>query len=586
MSFISNEEINKIRSNTNIVDIIGSYLPLHKKGKDYKCVCPFHDDHSPSMSISEDKQIYKCFACNAAGNVFTFVQNYENVSFAEAVQIVASKIGYNLTGTFQIPTNNKFKDEHKLMELVNMFYQNNLNTSFGLPAKKYLESRGINDQTINDFQIGLSLDSNTSLSDLLVKKGYKEELLEKLGLVNISGGKLYDTFKGRITFPLHDYEGNIIGFSCRIYRGEDEAKYVNTKETYLYKKGDNLFNYHRASTAAKKEHVLIMVEGQLDAIRVYESGIKNVCALMGTALTKEQINLIKKLRSSVILCLDGDKAGSNATIKNGNLLTEQGIKVQVVRLSDYKDPDEYILKKGIDAFKENLKRPIDFIDFKMTSLKDDYDLENSEALATYINKVIEDISKESDPILKEVSINKISKEYNISIDILKDKLNNIKKEEKLAKEIFTPPKKEVKRLDSLDKSIRKVLFYMMNDIKYIRSYQNKLGFFENKIYRNIANEIVYYSEKNKMINVADFISYITKNQELYPIVLEIVDTDESNLSLDEFLKYVKVIDDKSKELQIKKLKEELKKELDMAKKLSIMSRITEIKKGSVLDEKD
>ena len=587
MAIISEQDINNIRSKANIVDIISQYIPLQKKGKDYKCICPFHDDNHPSMSVSFEKQIYKCFSCNAAGNVFTFVKNYESVSFVEAVKIVASKIGYNLTGTIDITPTTMYEKEYEIMELANKYYQNNLNTNKGLNAKKYLIDRGINDSVISDFEIGLSLDDPKSLTDLLVKKGYTEELLNKLGLTNISNDKVYDTFIGRITFPLHDKDGRIIGFSCRIYRGEDEAKYVNTKDTMIYIKGNNLFNYHRAKNDAKKEKNLIIVEGQMDAIRVYSSGIKNVVALMGTALTKEQIKLIKSLRCNVILCLDGDEAGANATLTNGDLLVKENINVQVVRLSDYKDPDEYILNKGVDAFKKVINKPIDYIDFKINSLKNNYNLENSEQLAIYINQVLIDISKEKDPILKEISLNKISDEYKISIDILKDKLNYLEKENDLAQKTFINNNKiESKKLDSLNIAIRKVLYYMMNDIKYVKSYQNKLGYFEEKKYRDLSNEIVYYCNKNKDINVADFISYIENNSELYPLVLEIIETDSSELTMDEFLKYIKVIDLKSSRLEIQKLKKELKDELDINKKVTIVKRITEIKKGSVLDERD
>ena len=588
MAFISNDEINDIRAKANIVDIIGDYLPLQKKGKDYKCVCPFHDDHSPSMSISESKQIYKCFSCNAAGNVFTFVQNYENVSFMEAIKIVADKIGYHLNGTINIPINNKYAKEHEIMNLAEMFFQNNLNTSSGINAKNYLIKRGINEDIIKEFGIGLSPDSNDTLANLLIKKGYDPNLLDNLGLINVSNSKCYDVFSRRISFPLHDQEGNIIGFSCRIYRGEeDTSKYINTKETYLYKKGNTLFNYFRAKQTAKKEKALIIVEGQLDAIRVYASGVKNVVALMGTALTKEQIELIRRLKVKVILCLDADDAGKNATLVNGNLLVNAGVVVQVIRLSDYKDPDEYILNKGIEAYQENIKRPIDFIDFKINTEKESVNINNTEELATYINKVIEDISKETDPILKEITLNKLSKEYNLSMDVLKAKLKSAKQVEEIAQEIFV--KKEAsppKRLSSLDKGIRKVLYYMMNDIKYIKIYQNNLGYFMDKTYRQIANEIVYYSEHNKEINQADFISYISKNEELYKTVLEIIDTEDENLDQNELYKIIKVIDDKNRELQIKRLKEELKEEMDMAKKIAITEKITEIKKGSVIDERN
>ena len=584
MALINSEEINNIRSNTNIVDIISSYIKVEKKGKDYKCVCPFHDDHSPSMSISEQKQIYKCFACGAAGNVFTFVQNYENISFLEAVKVVADKINYHLTGNYTKVESNKYKVEHEIMNLSNMFYQNNLNTSSGVMAKQYLSNRGINDKIIKEFGIGLSLDGENDLYKLLSKKGYSIKQLDDLGLINVIGDKIYDVFRGRITFPINDVEGNVIGYSSRIYRGEDLAKYINTKETYLYVKGNNLFNYFRARGPSKKNGYIILVEGQMDAIRVYSSGVENVVALMGTALTKEQIDLIKKLRCKVLLCLDGDVAGAKATVVNGELLNKADINVQVVRLSDYKDPDEYILNKGIEAFIDNINNPIDYIDFKIKYEKDSINTNNAEELATFINKVIDDVSLIKDDILREVTLNKISEEYNISMEILKSKLKGKEKVESVAKEIFNPVKNNAvsKKLDSLNIAIRKVLYYMMNDVKYIKIYQNKIGFFEDANYRAVANEIVYYYERNKTINVADFLSHVSSTT-LVGLVQDIVNLQDDEVRDDTFNSYIKVIEKKSNELKIKQLKKELKDELDVAKRLEIANRITEIKKGSVLN---
>ena len=562
MAYISNEEITEIRKEANIVDIIGSYLTIEKKGKDYKCVCPFHDDHSPSMSISEEKQIYKCFSCGAAGNVFTFVQNYENVSFIEAVKIVADKIGHHLSKDISYHNENvSYQDEKKIMELTESFYQNNLITKEGIIAKKYLKERHITDEIINEFGIGLALDKNDSLANLLTAKGYDITKLEKMGLVNINGDKVYDVFQGRITFPLHDSKANLIGFSSRIYRNEkDIAKYINTKETYLYTKGNNLFNYFRASKEAKLKKQLIIVEGQMDAIRVYSSGIKNVVALMGTALTKKQIDLIKQLRCSVILCLDSDDAGSHATIVNGDLLNANNIKVLVVRLADYKDPDEYIINKGIKAFEDNINHPFDYIDFKVKALKNNLDLNNSEDLATYINEVIANISKEKDIILKEVTLNKLSEEYHIDLSILKAKLDSYKEEEKVANEIFSPPSKEEK-LNGYDNASKKIL-----------------GYFKEKKYRDIANEIVYYNEKNKDITMADFISYIENyHHDLLDIVNTIIINDEI-LDEEEFNNNILRLQKKNIKDEIKKLKEKMKEEMDLSKKVAIATRITELKK--------
>lgn len=586
MAYIDNNEINKIRAQANIADIISSYnIDIEKKGKDYKCICPFHDDHSPSMSISESRQIFKCFVCGVGGNVFSFVEKFENVSFPEAVKIVADKIGFNLSQNINVEKVDKYKKEHEIMNLACMFYQNNLNTNNGLLAKKYLLNRKIDDKIINEFKIGLALDNKDDLFKLLSKKGYSPKELDNISLINIINDKVYDFFIGRITFPIEDTNGNVIAFSSRIYKGEENtSKYINSKETPIYIKGDNLFNYYRARGPSKKEKSIIIVEGQMDAIRVYSSGIENVVALGGTALTQNQITLIKKLNCKVILCLDGDKAGADATLINGDLLTKSGISVQVVRLSDYKDPDEYIINKGVDAFKDNINNSIDFIDFKIKREKEIINIDNTEELATYINKIIIDINNIKDPILKEVTLNKISKEYNIELDILKSKMDTLNKEEDVAKKIFQQPKKDTKKINGFDIATRKILYFMMNDIKYIKLYQNEIGYFENKTYRDIANEIVYYSEKNKNINIADFISYMTNNQELYDIILDIIDTHESELNEVEFENYVKIFNQKNEELKIKKLKKQMLEELDINKKKKILEEIAKIKRGSVIED--
>ena len=581
MAFIDNEEINKIRAQANIADIISSYnIDIEKKGKDYKCICPFHDDHSPSMSISESRQIFKCFVCGVGGNVFSFVEQFEHVSFPEAVKIVADKICFSMSKNITTQKIDKYKKEHEIINLATMFYQNNLNTSSGIEAKKYLLERKIDDKIIDEFKIGLALDGKDDLYKLLSKKGYKPNELEDLGLVSIINDKVYDFFNGRITFPIEDINGNIVAFSSRIYRGEsDTSKYINTKETPLYIKGNNLFNYAKARGPSKKEKEVIIVEGQMDAIRVYSSGIENVVALGGTALTINQIELIKKLNAKVILCLDGDSAGEDATIINGVLLSKANINVQVVRLSDYKDPDEYIINKGIDAFKENIKNPIDFIDFKIKKEKENINIENSEELASYINKIIIDVNNIKDPIFKEVTLNKISKEYNIGLDVLKSKLDSLKQEEKVANEVFKVEKKDNKKINGLDKIIRKILYFMMNDKKYIKIYQKEIGFFEEKLYRSIANEIVYFSENHDTINIADFISYITNNEELSKTILEIIDANEEQLNDKEFDSYIKVFKQKNEELKIQKLKVKLSNELDIDKKKEILEEITNIKRG-------
>ena len=420
MAFVSNDEINAIRAKADIISIVGSYIPLTQRGKNYFCVCPFHDDHSPSMSLSTDKQIYKCFSCGATGNVFSFVAEYENVSFIEAVSIVANKCGMELSQTtFNNNVSQVFKEEHEIMELSQKFFLNNLRTDAGKEATKYLNDRGINDDIIKEFGIGLSLDSNDSLLTLLNKKNYDTNKLVEIGLVNNVNGKTYDMFTRRITFPLWDKDGNIVGFSARIYRGEkDVSKYMNSRESKIFKKGETLYNYHNAKDVAKREKRIVVVEGFMDAIRVSLSGIKNVVALQGTAMTSDQINLLKKLRVKVILCLDNDNAGLMATVANGEELVKNGVETYVIRLSGEKDPDEYIIANGGEAFLDNVNNPLTFFEFKMNYFKQNKNLDNVEDLTEYINDVLKSLASNNDPILREVTLNKLAKEHDLSLDVL------------------------------------------------------------------------------------------------------------------------------------------------------------------------
>lgn len=581
MVMISNEEINAIRKNCNIVDIISSYVPVTLKGKDYKCVCPFHDDHSPSMSISTSKQIYKCFSCGAAGNVFTFVQNFENVSFIEAVKIVAEKIGYQINGVFKQEAVLKYQKEYDLMEFVNKYYENNINTKSGLEAKDYLYKRGLSDEDINKFRIGLSLDEPATLKNILEKKGYTIKTIEDLGLVNNVDGKFFDVFRGRIMFPLYDTEGHVIGYSARIYRGEAVAKYINTKETYLYKKGNYLYNYHLAKDEAKRSKKLIIVEGQMDAIRLYINGIKNVVALMGTALTKEQVELIKRLRCDVILGLDGDDAGKMATLKNGEILTQNNINVQVIRINLKKDPDEYVFTYGIDGYLKMINNPIDYLDFKLNTLKDDINPENTIELTNFINKVLDDLKTIKDPIYIDVSLTKLSKSTGIDKEVLKSRLNEMSSLKTITQEVFKKEEQIVPpSANLLDKITKKMLYYMLNDRKYVLEYQEKIGYFPNKIYRSIANEIVFFIGKNYNITVADFISYISYNEALSGEVLKIIDEDE-DVSDEDFELVIKSYQRQKNKEDIEILKQKLASELDREHQLKILEQIKNIKKGSV-----
>lgn len=579
MAFVSNDEINAIRAKADIISIVGSYIPLTQRGKNYFCVCPFHDDHSPSMSLSTDKQIYKCFSCGATGNVFSFVAEYENVSFIEAVSIVANKCGMELSqATYNSNVSQVFKEEHEIMELSQKFFLNNLRTDAGKEATKYLNDRGINDDIIKEFGIGLSLDSNDSLLTLLNKKNYDTDKLVEIGLVNNVNGKTYDMFSRRITFPLWDKDGNIVGFSARIYRGEkDVSKYMNSRETKIFKKGETLYNYHNAKDVAKREKRIVVVEGFMDAIRVSLSGIKNVVALQGTAMTSDQINLLKKLRVKVILCLDNDNAGLMATVADGEELVKNGVETYVIRLSGEKDPDEYIIANGSEAFLENVNNPLTFFEFKMNYFKQNKNLDNVEDLTEYINDVLKSLASSDDPILREVTLNKLAKEHDLSLDVLKKKLEaNTTVDVK--KEVKEEPKKEVVKKDKYMKAAEKILYFMMNDEEFISEYQKKLGYFSEPEYREIANEIIYFCETNGAITVADFITYVTDKSDIKERVMNIVnDSINDEVTIEAMDDYISAVSKVMTQNEIKRLRLLMTKELDVDKKKKLMEQMVELK---------
>lgn len=576
MAYISNEEINEIRSRANIVDIISGYLQVSSKGKNYVALCPFHNDHSPSLIISPEKQIFNCFTCRTGGNVFSFVMKYENVSFAEAVSIVAKKVGFNLKNDVFVKSENKYSKDYEIYEYAMKYYLNNINTTDGSKARDYLLKRGINETIIKEFKLGYSGSSKDTFYKLATNKGWDIETLNKLGLINKVNENVYDTFINRVVIPIENLKGEVVGFTGRIFNGEDNtAKYLNTKETEIFKKSSLLFNYHNAKNYIRDRKSVIVVEGNMDAIKMSAKGFKNVVALMGVALSNEQIDILKRLKVPVILMLDNDNAGEDATIKNGESLINSGVDTKVVRLSGAKDPDEYLEKFGIDAMQNNIDKAIKYIDFKIECLKKNKDLSNMEDLITYVKEVINSINGEDD-LTKEIILSKISKDYAIDIDILKSNLKTEVKKDAKKEEVVEVRDKKITKYQ---KASHKVLYYMLMDSKYINLYKNTLGYFKERIERVLASEIVYYESNNGNIDVADFTTTIMGSEDEYEF-LQIILSENGNTSVsdEEFNSCVKAILDIYKKDEIIKVKGLIASELDQTKKEELVKKLIDLKR--------
>ncbi len=570
MAYISNEVINEIRNKTDIVDVVSKYVNLTKRGKNYIGVCPFHDDHSPSMSVSPEKQIFTCFSCGASGNVFTFVSDFEKISFMDAVKLLGDKVGINIGSN--IITKKEKDDYIDIYNLTSKFYQNSLFTNLGKNAIEYLEKRKIDKETIKKFGIGLSI-QKVSLTDYLKSKKYNVDKLIDIGLTNENGN---DIFINRIMFPIHDLSGNVVAFSGRIYNTKDNSKYINTKETDKFKKGKILYNYHIAREYLKKNDSVILMEGQMDVIRSSTVGINNCIATMGTALTKDHRSILKNMTDNIILCFDGDAAGEKATNAAIEILEDTGINIRVVRLPNNMDPDEYILKEGADSFKEQIKNAISLVDYKMEILKKNKNLNDIKDISSYLNSAVKELVNINDDIAVELNLKKLSTNYNVDYNTLRSKYDNLRsKKKEVVSEI-----KPKKVYDKYGKAQTSLIYYMLKSNTVINMVEKRVGYFPDKNIRELSNEIIYYFHKYGIINVADFISYIADRDEILHTLKEIIVMDkEEDFKLEEIEDYIFVVNEYHKEVRINDLKMKLKEEKDPLKQAKISLEIMNLRKG-------
>lgn len=572
---MNNDLANTIRSKVDIVDIIGERIPLTARGKNFFCVCPFHDDSNPSMSVSREKQIYTCFSCHATGNVYTFLMNYEHIEFREALKYLGERVGID-TGNIHIAKKSTKYD--KIYEAYNFslkYFQNNLSSNVGKGAKKYLLDRKIDETLIKEFEIGLSLDNRDDLTKLLSSKDYDLVTLNRIGLSSDN----HDIYNDRIMFPLYDVSGRVVGFSGRIYKDSGQNKYLNTKETDIFKKGELLYHYHIAREECRIKKSVIIMEGFMDVIRASSIGIKNTIALMGTALTKEQINLIKRLSNNIILCLDGDVPGQHATINIGNMLFEIGIEVKVVVLPNPDDPDSFILKNGQERFVGLIDSALNFSDYKMQKMRENVDFRSDEEKSNYINKVLEETAKFTDPIRREVVLKRLAKEFDIGYNTLEMRINSLIRDEKKQEEVFIP-KKIVEKKDKYSKAFEQIIYLMLNNDWVITQVEKERLIFPTEVMRTINSEIIYYYKKYGNINVADFYTYVQDKENILMFLNKVLAGNyNETTSKEELFLYFKVIREYSLTQEIKRLTNLMKKEVDPLEQAKIVEKIRKLRLG-------
>ncbi|MCR4429859.1 MAG: DNA primase [Tepidanaerobacteraceae bacterium] len=426
MGFYSEDILSEIRSSADIVDVISQYVSLQKRGDNYVGLCPFHSEKTPSFHVSAEKQLFYCFGCGAGGNVFTFLMKKENINFPEAVRLLADRLNINLPpNEYERGTSREFRQRREQLRLNKMaseYYHNVLlNTRDGKRGLEYLKKRGITLETIERFRLGYAPPLWDGLIKHFQSMGVDANTLAKLGLAvakkNASG--FYDRFRDRIIFPIEDAAKNVVGFGGRII-GPGEPKYLNSPETPVFSKGENLY----AISMIKKDPALdvIIVEGYMDCISLQQSGFTQTVATLGTALTPMQAKLLKNYTGGVILAYDTDSAGQAATMRGMEILAREGLNVRVLRLAEEKDPDEFIRKKGREAFERQLSEALYYIDYKLYLAKNDTDITAPEGKIKYIKKAVEVLCEIENKVEREVYLQKISSELNIPAQALKDEI--------------------------------------------------------------------------------------------------------------------------------------------------------------------
>ena len=574
MAFIDKSIIDEIKSKNDIVDVIGSYISLNDKNK---ALCPFHDDHSPSFSVQKDKQIYKCFSCGESGNVITFVQKYNGITFTEALKMLADRAGIPLNVSTTRKINTKYEKLYEINDTVNKYFKANLLSNEGIKAIKYLEDRKISKDIINEFNIGLS--TSNKLSNILSKK-YSYDELVKLDICKDINGRYYDTFQDRIIFPIIDENNNVIAFSGRKYTNEDLnnntlPKYSNTKETDIFKKSEVFYNINNAINEIKKKREIVITEGFMDTIRMSSIGYKNVVAIMGTAFTEKHLEKIKKWKCKVILNLDQDDAGVKGTIEAGETLLKNNIDTEVIVFDDYKDSDEFIKNKGSEAFKIAYDNRVSFIDFKLKYLKRKRNMKDAVEKAKYIKEAVLALNDLDSQILIDLKIKDIAEEFGISESDIR---NEIKLNKKMAIKNVEEPKK-VTRYNKYDKSELRILYLMLNYEDVILYFENTLGYLIQDDRSLLAYKIIEFRNDYGYYNYSDFVDYISDNEKLMNVLKEVMKYhNNEDYTMEELDDYINTIKMYSIKKRIDTLKIEMSETFDVNKKIEIAKKIENINK--------
>ena len=525
MARYSDEVINDVRQSNDIVDVISQYVHLKRSGRNFFGLCPFHNEKSPSFSVSPDKQIFHCFGCGVGGNIFSFITQIEGINFVEAVQMLAER------ANIQLPTLQDNGDSqreelkakvYKVNEFTAEFYHQNLYKPQAKIAQEYVKKRQLSNETLKSFKIGFS-GKFDELYQELKKQGFGEREILESGLVNKNErGQYIDRYRNRLMFPICDARGKVIAFGGRVL-DDSKPKYINSPENVVYSKGRNLFGLNVAKKGDLKR--ILIVEGYMDVISLHQRGITNVVAPLGTALTEQQGWLLRKNAEQIILSFDSDEAGLKAKLRALDILQNMGCDLRILQMEGAKDPDEYIIKYGNARFNNLVDKALSIIEFKVKILKKDLNLENTNDKIKFLNEIAKLISNVNNTIEREVYIEKIAKEYDISKEAIYAEVNKLTYKNVKTEKVLEKPKPVVTHIKREEKVISEavkrrentvIALLLMGDLNIFEILRQniKVEDFQDEVNKKIAQKLYEEFEKgNSNINaIIDNLEQDEQNQ--------------------------------------------------------------------------
>lgn len=513
MPYYSDELIEEVRSRNDIVDVIGGYVRLKKKGSTYFGLCPFHNEKTGSFSVSPNKQMYYCFGCGAGGNVFTFLMQYENFTFGEAMQSLADRVGIELPKQEMTSAQRREADRRTRLLEINKeaakYFYTLLRSPRGQKAYQYFKKRELSDETMQKFGLGYSDQYSDDLYRYLRKKGYDDDILKDSGLITIDevrGG--HDKFWNRAMFPIMDVHNRVIGFGGRVM-GDGEPKYLNSPETRIFDKSRNLYGLNIARTTRKNQ--LLLCEGYMDVIALHQAGFDNAVASLGTALTSGHANLLKRYTKEVYLTYDSDGAGVKAALRAIPILKEVGIVTKVINMRPYKDPDEFIKALGAEEYQKRIDEAENSFLFEIRIMQENYDMNDPESKTAFYNEIAQKLLGFSEELERNNYIEAVAEKYQIGFDNLRKLVNNLAVKGGIVRE-HTPLKSGInenkKKEDGMKQSQKLLLTWLIEDTRLFGAIKGLITAedFTEELYHRVATELFAQFESDGSVNPAQIIS--------------------------------------------------------------------------------